>query len=105
MEFLVSMTIEVPRGTPAAEIDRARVSENADWRELGAQGRLLRLWRPPCGPGQWCTLGLFAARDEPSLRKLLTTVPLQDWRSDEVAVLSAHPNDPLGAGAGSGVVD
>jgi muconolactone delta-isomerase len=40
-------------------------------RELAAQGHLLRLWRPPLQPGEWRTLGLFAAGDDGQLEKVL----------------------------------
>ena len=41
---------------------RGRVRpEAARSRELAVQGHLLRLWRPPLQPGEWRTLGLFAA--------------------------------------------
>jgi alanine-glyoxylate transaminase/serine-glyoxylate transaminase/serine-pyruvate transaminase len=42
-----------------------------DWPEPDRKRHLLRLWRPPLRPGQ--------------------------WRTDEVAPLSPHPNDPAGS--------
>src|SRR6266851_1759110 len=75
MEYLVTMTTHVPDGTPGQAVDDIRTREAAHSRELAAQGHLLRLWRPPLQPGEWRTLGLFAA-------------------ADEVTPLSPHPNDP-----------
>jgi muconolactone D-isomerase len=94
MEFLVQMTTHVPEGTSAEAIDDIRTREAARSRELAAQGHLLRLWRPPLKPGEWRTLGLFAAADEGQLQEVLASMPLHVWRADEVTPLSTHPNDP-----------
>jgi muconolactone delta-isomerase len=53
-----------------------------------------RLWRPPLRPGEWRTLGLFAADDAPQLEAVLSSMPLRVWRTDEVTPLRPHPNDP-----------
>ena len=63
MEYLVTMTTHVPDGTSEAAVQDMRTREAARSRELAAQGQLLRLWRPPLQPGEWRTLGLFAAVD------------------------------------------
>lgn len=97
MEFLVTMTTEVPTGTADAEIEAVRIREAARSRELAAQGFLRRLWRPPLQPGEWRTLGLFAARDADELEEVLASMPLRVWRTDEVLALSPHPNDPAPA--------
>jgi muconolactone delta-isomerase len=55
---------------------------------------LLRLWRPPLQPGEWRTIGLFAAADAGDIEKVLGSMPLRVWRTDEVTPLSPHPNDP-----------
>jgi muconolactone delta-isomerase len=94
MEYLVTMTTHVPDGTPAEAVDDIRAREAAHSLELAAQGHLLRLWRPPLQPGEWRTLGLFAARDGSELENVLASMPLRVWRSDEVTPLSPHPNDP-----------
>jgi len=94
MEFLVTMTTHVPEGTTDAAIQDVRSREAARSRELAAKGHLLRLWRPPLQPGEWRTLGLFAADDGTQLEKVLASMPLRVWRTDEVTPLSPHPNDP-----------
>ena len=71
-----------------------RTREAARSRELAEQGRLLRLWRPPLQPGEWRTLGLFAADDDAALDADLASMPLRVWRTDEVTPLAPHPNDP-----------
>jgi muconolactone delta-isomerase len=93
MEYLVDMTTRVPDGTAAEAIDDIRSREGAHSRELASQGYLLRLWRPPLQPGEWRSLGLFAADDGDELRV---------WRTDEVTPLSRHPNDPALAASPGG---
>lgn len=94
MEFLVNMTTQVPEGISEDAIQDIRTREAARSRELAAQGRLLRLWRPPLQPGEWRTLGLFAADDAVQLEEVLASMPLRVWRTDDVTPLSPHPNDP-----------
>ena len=97
MEYLVTMTTHVPEGTSEEAVDEVRSREAAHSRELADQGHLLRLWRPPLQPGEWRSLGLFAADDAGALDKVLTSMPLRVWRTDEVTPLSRHPNDPVEA--------
>lgn len=94
MEYLVTMTTQVPDGTPDEAVQEVRRREAVRSSELAGQGHLLRLWRPPLQPGEWRTLGLFAAADEVELEAVLASMPLRVWRSDHVVSLAAHPNDP-----------
>src|SRR6266567_2262832 len=94
MEYLVTMTTQVPDGTSEAAVQDIRTREAARSRELAAQGHLLRLWRPLLQPGEWRTLALFAADDGAQLEAVLASMPLRVWRTDEVTPLSPHPNDP-----------
>ena len=96
------MTTNVPAGTPDEAVDEVRGREAARSRELAAGGNLRRLWRPPLKPGEWRTLGLFAADDADELERLLASMPLRVWRTDEVTPLSPHSNDPALSGPGSG---
>ena len=95
MEYLVTMTTHVPDGTPDQAVADVRAREAARSHELAAQGHLRRLWRPPLRPTEWRTLGLFAAADDGDLEKILASMPLRVWRTDEVTPLSPHPNDPV----------
>ena len=94
MEFLVTMTTHVPDGTSDAAVEDIRAREAAHSLELASEGHLLRLWRPPLQPGEWRTLGLFSAADRAELESVLVSMPLRVWRTDEVAELLPHPNDP-----------
>src|SRR5882724_9422526 len=102
MEYLVTMTTLVPDGTTDEVVQAIRGREAARSRELAAQGHLLRLWRPPLRPGEWRTLGLFAAADGSQLEEALASMPLRVWRTDEVTPLSSHPNDPALAARNAG---
>jgi muconolactone delta-isomerase len=94
VEYLVEMTTHVPDGTSESAVQDIRTREAARASELAEQGHLLRLWRPPLLPGQWRTIGLFAAEDRDQLEEVLASMPLRVWRTDEVTELSPHPNDP-----------
>jgi muconolactone delta-isomerase len=100
MEYLVTMTTHVPEGTTDEAVADVRAREAAHSRELVAQGHLLRLWRPPLAPGEWRTLGLFAAADGDELERVLASMPLRVWRTDEVTPLGVHSNDPGDRAAG-----
>jgi len=112
MEYLVTMTTHVPDGTPEQAVDDVRAREAARSRELAAAGHLRRLWRPPprpkaqanptLRPGEWRSLGLFAAADGGQLEQVLTSMPLRVWRTDEVTPLAPHPNDPALAPGNTG---
>jgi muconolactone delta-isomerase len=94
-EYLVTMTTRVPDGTSEEAVRDIRTREAARSRELAAQRHLVRLWRPPLQPGEWRTLGLFAAGDGVELEVVLASMPLRVWRTDEVTPLSPHPHDPV----------
>jgi muconolactone delta-isomerase len=97
MEYLVEMTTNVPDGTPEEDVQETRAREAVRARELATAGDLLRLWRPPLRPGEWRTLGLFAAENDRDLETTLESMPLRVWRTDEATPLLAHPNDPASA--------
>ncbi|GAA1654803.1 muconolactone Delta-isomerase family protein [Georgenia ruanii] len=98
MEFLITMTTQVPDGTAEDAIAEMRSREATRAAQLIGQGNLLRLWRPPLQPGEWRTYALFTAADVDELEELLTSMPLRAWRTDEVTPLSEHPNDPARRG-------
>jgi muconolactone D-isomerase len=97
MEYLVTMTTVVPAGTTDEAVEEMRTREAERSRVLAAQGNLLRLWRPPLKEGEWRTIGLFAADHRDDLERVLSSMPLRVWRTDEVVPLSVHPNDPARA--------
>jgi muconolactone delta-isomerase len=94
MQYLVTMTTHVPEGVSEEDVDAVRAQEAAHSHELAADGHLLRLWRPPLRPGEWRTLGLFAATDADQLEEVLASMPLRIWRTDDITPLPPHANDP-----------
>src|SRR5256884_9048901 len=97
MDYIVSMTTHVPAGTSEEDAENIRAREGPRARELADEGHLLRLWRPPLQPGEWRTVGLFAAADDIDPEKALASMPLRVWRTDEATPPAAHPNDPASA--------
>ena len=94
MEFLTDMVTTVPVGTSPAKVDELRAAEAARAAELSKAGHLLRLWRPPLGPGEWRSIGLFKAANEAELHELLASLPLHIWMKVTITPLTQHPNDP-----------
>jgi muconolactone delta-isomerase len=94
MEFLTDMVTNVPEGTSSAKIDELRAAEAVRAAELAKAGHLVRLWRPPVGPGEWRSIGLFRAANEAELHKVLAMLPLHIWMKVTVTTLTPHPNDP-----------
>jgi muconolactone delta-isomerase len=94
MEFLTDMVTKVPDGTSTEKVDELRAAEAVRAAELAKKGHLVRLWRPPLGPGEWRSVGLFRAANERELREILDSLPLHIWMKVTITPLSPHPNDP-----------
>jgi muconolactone delta-isomerase len=94
MEFLTDMVTKVPDGTSTEKVDELRAAEAVRAAELAKKGHLVRLWRPPLGPGEWRSVGLFRAANELELREILDSLPLHIWMKVTITPLSPHPNDP-----------
>ena len=94
MEYLAEMVTTVPEGTGPAKVDELRAAEAVRAADLAKAGHLVRLWRPPLGPGEWRSIGLFRAADETELHKILASLPLHIWMKVTITPLTPHPNDP-----------
>src|SRR5262245_36898276 len=88
------MVTKVPEGTSSTKVDELRTAEALRASELTKAGCLVRLWRPPLGPGEWRSIGLFRAADEGELRDILASLPLHIWMQVTITPLNPHPNDP-----------
>jgi muconolactone D-isomerase len=75
MEYLTDMVTTVPEGTSSGKVDELRTAEAVRAAELAKAGHLVRLWRPPLGPGEWRSIGLFRAADEAELRSSRLVTP------------------------------
>ena len=94
MEYLTDMVTKVPDGTSSTKVDELRSAEAVRAADLAKAGHLVRLWRPPLGPGEWRSIGLFRAADEAELREILASLPLHVWMKVTIMPLNPHPNDP-----------
>src|SRR6476646_1158496 len=94
MEYLADLVTTVPEGTSPAKVDELRAAEAVRAADLAKAGHLVRLWRPPLGPGEWRSIGLFRATDEAELRKVVDSLPLHIWMNVTITPLTPHPNDP-----------
>ena len=94
MEFLVEFELEIPPGTPRAEVEQRQRAESAAAAKLAEDGHLVRLWRRPLAGDGTTAIGLYRADSEAELADLLGTLPLADWLRVAVTPLEAHANDP-----------
>src|SRR5262249_23628301 len=97
MEFLVEFEVEVPAGTPAAEVEQHQRAESAAAAKLAADGHLIRLWRRPLLGDGTTAIGLYPADSQAELDELPAALPLADWLRVTVTPLESHRNDPATA--------
>ena len=97
MEFLVEFEVEVPAGTPHAEVEQRQRAESAAAAKLAEDGQLVRLWRRPLVGDGTTAIGLYRADSQAQLDDLVAALPLADWLRVTVTPLAAHPNDPATA--------
>ena len=97
MDFLVEFEVEVPAGTPDAEVQQRQRAESAAAAKLAEEGHLVRLWRRPLVGDGTTAIGLYRAFSQAQLEDLLAGLPLADWLRVTVTPLEAHPNDPATA--------
>ena len=91
MEFLVDFEVEVPAGTPDAEVEQHQRAESAAAAKLAEDGHLVRLWRRPLAGDGTTAIGPHRADSEAALDGLLAALPFADWLRVTVTPLEAHP--------------
>jgi muconolactone D-isomerase len=64
MEFLVEFEVEVPAGTPDAEVEQHQRAESAAAAKLAEDGHLVRLWRRPLAGDGTTAIGPYRADSE-----------------------------------------
>jgi muconolactone delta-isomerase len=94
MEFLVEFEIDIPKGTPAAEVANREGAEAVAAAQLADDGYILRVWNRPRAKGRSTVLGLYRAESRRELDDLLAHLPLSGWMNITVTPLEPHPNDP-----------
>jgi muconolactone D-isomerase len=97
MEFLVEFELDIPPGTPHAEVEQRQRAESAAAAKLAEDGHLVRLWRRPLVGDGTTAIGVYRADTAAELDGLLSALPLADWLRFTVTPLDAHPNDPATA--------
>jgi muconolactone delta-isomerase len=95
VEFLVEFDVNIPDGTPDAEVERLTSAEAAAAADLARNGHLIRLWKPPVAPGETKAVGVYRADSEAQLDGLIDALPLIGWLNVTVTPLEPHPNDPV----------
>jgi len=95
MEFLVEFELDVPTGTPQADVAWHQRAESAAAAKLAEDGHLVRLWRRPLVGDGTTAIGLYRADTQAELDDLLAALPLADWLRVTVTPLEAHTNDPI----------
>jgi muconolactone delta-isomerase len=93
MEYFVEFDVHIPDGAPEAEVEARESAEAAAAADLVRRGHLLRLWKPPAGPGESKAVGLFRADSNAQLDAMLDALPLTGWMQVIVTPLEPHPND------------
>jgi muconolactone delta-isomerase len=78
MDFLVAFALDIPAGTPKAEISDRENAEAAATAKLADEGQLVRVWRSGA-PAETTIVGLYRADSEAQLDGLLGALPLADW--------------------------
>ena len=94
MEFLVEFDVKLPEDAPRSEVQKRESGEAAAAARLGAEGHLVRIWKPPVEPDETKALGLYRADSRAQLDGLLRALPLADWMRVTITPLQPHPNDP-----------
>ena len=64
MEFLVEFEVNVPDGTPVAEVKDRENAEASAAAKLVDEGHLVRLWNRAIAPGDTRIVGLYRAADD-----------------------------------------
>ncbi|TKG71699.1 muconolactone Delta-isomerase [Prauserella endophytica] len=88
MEFLVRLTIDVPRDLSHDEFRDLMASEQKRGEELISQGLLRSIWRVP---GARANISLYDVKDATALHETLTSLPMWPWMTAEVQPLATHP--------------
>jgi muconolactone delta-isomerase len=94
MEFLVEFDVRIPEEAPAPEVERRLNAESTAAARLAREGHLVRLWKPQTAQGKNKAVGVYRARNERELDRLLRALPLNEWMQTTVTPLEPHANDP-----------
>ena len=89
MLFKVDMTVNIPLGYPADEIDDIKQREKAYSQQLQREGKWRHIWRVA---GLYANVSIFDVRDAEELHQILMGLPLYPVMEIRVEALCRHPS-------------
>lgn len=89
MLFKVDMTVKIPLGYPADELEDIKQREKAYSQQLQREGIWRHIWRVA---GLYANVSIFDARDADQLHQILMALPLYPFMEIRVEALCRHPS-------------
>ncbi|HGL6356389.1 muconolactone Delta-isomerase [Citrobacter amalonaticus] len=89
MLFKVDMTVNIPHGMPANEIEEIKSREKAYSQQLQRDGKWRHIWRVA---GQYANVSIFDVDDAEELHRILMALPLYPFMDIRVEALCRHPS-------------
>lgn len=89
MLFKVDMTVNIPYGMPANEIEEIKTREKAYSQQLQRDGKWRHIWRVA---GQYANVSIFDVDDADELHRILMALPLYPFMDIRVEALCRHPS-------------
>ena len=88
MLFHVGITVRIPHGVDADEIQTLNAREHERAKELQLQRKWLHLWRVA---GKFANISVFDVDSPAELHQILNSLPLYPFMEVEVTALCRHP--------------
>jgi muconolactone D-isomerase len=88
MLFHVGITVRIPHGADANEIQQLSAREHERAKELQLQRKWLHLWRVA---GKFANISVFNVDSPAELHEILNSLPLYPFMEVEVTALCRHP--------------
>ncbi|AMG54308.1 muconolactone Delta-isomerase [Citrobacter amalonaticus] len=89
MLFKVDMTVKIPYGMPANEIEEIKLREKAYSQQLQRDGKWRHIWRVA---GQYANVSIFDVDDTEELHRILMALPLYPFMDIRIEALCRHPS-------------
>ncbi|MEN0614862.1 muconolactone Delta-isomerase [Klebsiella indica] len=89
MLFKVEMTVNIPPGLPADEIEEIKLREKNYSQQLQREGKWRHIWRVA---GLYANVSIFDVQDVDELHQILMALPLYSFMQIRVEALCRHPS-------------
>ena len=89
MLFKVDMTVKIPLGYPADELEDIKQREKVYSKQLQREGTWRHIWRVA---GLYANVSIFDVRDADELHQILMGLPLYPFMEIRVEALCRHPS-------------